>query len=199
MYDASSSPLLPLRKQSPYVAVTLPFDHSSVSSKATFMYPSKHVRRPVSRRVTFHPRTSPAMGLTMIVDSTSNPHFDPLPHDVFEKIAGRSRSWALGLRFWRCGIHAEDVGKDVKLIHGGAGAQGTWEIICKILSRNIPGRSRSRPTAKFIDRSRIHCRDQRQQARSLGQCDAQPYSLDLESRKRKRDRTTPDALLLLHL
>lgn len=34
---AWDSPLLPLKKQSPYRAVILPPDHSSVSSRATFM------------------------------------------------------------------------------------------------------------------------------------------------------------------
>ena len=41
------SPLFPRRKQSPYRPVILPPAHSSVSSSATFIYPSKQVSRPV--------------------------------------------------------------------------------------------------------------------------------------------------------
>ena len=43
---SEGSPLFPLRKQSPYLAVIRPPAYSSVSSKATFMYPSRHVSSP---------------------------------------------------------------------------------------------------------------------------------------------------------
>lgn len=43
---SEDSPLFPLRKQSPYLAVIRPPAYSSVSSRATFMYPSRHVSSP---------------------------------------------------------------------------------------------------------------------------------------------------------
>jgi len=41
--------LFPLTKQSPYFLCNCPFTYSSVCSSATFIYPSKHVRRPSSQ------------------------------------------------------------------------------------------------------------------------------------------------------
>jgi hypothetical protein len=42
-------PLLPLRKHSPNLPVKRPFEYSSVCSRATFIYPSRHVRRPMGQ------------------------------------------------------------------------------------------------------------------------------------------------------
>lgn len=48
---SKGSPLFPLRKQSPYFAVMRPPAHSSVSSRTTFIYPSRQVNSPAELAV----------------------------------------------------------------------------------------------------------------------------------------------------